>query len=447
MIREKLLMNYKILIVDDEKASRDGLQKILQFDYDVMTTEDGLVALELIKNNQFDLVLTDVNMPQLNGIELTKEIALLEKPPVVIVLTAYGSVDVAVNAMSAGAFDYLTKPINIDSLEALIKRGLGTIEPKTTSPQNITSMIGKSKSLKKVVSDIAQMAQAKSTVLVTGESGTGKELVATALHELSPRSQKPFITLHCASLNENLLESELFGHEKGAFTGATSQKTGRIEMADGGSLFLDEIGEIDHRTQVKLLRVLESRRFERVGGTEAIDVDIRIICATNRDLKHEVEIGNFREDLYFRLTILNIHLPPLRERREDIIPLLKHYLKFFAKENGREGLSFQDVTLELLAAYHWPGNIRELRNLVERMVVMSRDKMISVAEIPTEIRQQLGDKSAEVSKEKSFNIEDNELELIESALEKNNHNITHTAVSLGISRRTLQRKIKKYGLS
>ncbi len=451
----------KILIIDDEKNTRDGLMKFLSFDYFATAVEDAIKGLELIKKEHFDIVLTDLNMPGMNGIEFTKQAKLLPDSPLVIMLTAYGSVEVAVEAMKAGAYDYLTKPVNLDNLEMLIKRGVDSLnlrkenrflKQQIAENSDSPNVVGESPLMQKVFADVEQMAPAKATVLITGESGTGKEVVADALHRLSPRVDKPFIILHCASLNSNLLESELFGHEKGAFTGATERKIGRIEMANGGSLFLDEIGEIDHATQVKLLRVLESRKFERVGGSASIKVDTRIICATNRDLKEEVKKGNFREDLYFRLSVLNIELPPLRDRGEDVEKLLNHYLAMFKEENGKQIQGFQKESITLLKAYSWPGNVRELRNMVERMVVMSKGGFLSVGEIPTEIRSAItstntSSEAVEGHSSETLNITDNEKHLIEDALELCGGNVTHAASKLGISRRTLQRKMKKYELS
>lgn len=445
----------RILVIDDEKNTRDGLEKLLSFEYDVVTCEDALIGLKLVNKSHFDLVLTDLNMPKMNGIEFTEKVKLLPNPPLVIMLTAYGSVDVAVQVMKAGAYDYLTKPVNIDNLEMLIKRGLDRIalegentKLKSSAVSSSGKIISQSDEMARLMADVAQMAPAKATVLILGESGTGKELIAEALHELSPRQKNPFLAVHCAALNDNLLESELFGHEKGAFTGASIQKIGRIELAGEGTLFLDEIGEISLATQVKLLRVLENRKFERVGGTDVIESKARIVCATNRDLKKEVELGNFRQDLYFRLSVLNVELPPLRKRKSDIPLLLNHYLAHFDAENGKVIEQFQPEAVTLLTAYQWPGNIRELKNMVERMVVMSMGGDLSVGEIPQEIRQHiLTDSTAEISKSEnilsqSLKLADHEGKLIQDALEKCNGNVTHAADLLGISRRTLQRKLK-----
>ena len=449
----------KILVIDDEKNTRDGLEKLLSFEYDVVTCEDAIVGLDFLNKSHFDIVLTDLNMPKMNGIEFTKRVKLLSDAPLVIMLTAYGSVDVAVQVMKAGAYDYLTKPVNINNLEMLIKRGLDRIalerensRLKSTSDSVSGKIISQSDEMTRLMSDVAQMAPAKATVLILGESGTGKELIAESLHELSPRKASPFLAVHCAALNDNLLESELFGHEKGSFTGANVRKVGRIELAGDGTLFLDEIGEISLATQVKLLRVLETRKFERVGGSEVIESKARIVCATNRDLKQEVELGNFRQDLYFRLSVLNVELPPLRKRLADIPLLLNYFLAHFNAENGKEIGQFQPEAVTLLTAYQWPGNIRELKNMVERMVVMSVGGDLSVGEIPHEIRQhiltdspdEIKPKTIEQRSEKSLKISDQEEVLIKDALEKCDGNVTHASALLGISRRTLQRKMKNY---
>ena len=458
-MRRDTMSRNRILVIDDEKNTRDGLEKLLSFEYAVVTCEDAIKGLDLLKKSHFDIVLTDLNMPKMNGIEFTEQVKLMADAPLVIMLTAYGSVDVAVQVMKAGAYDYLTKPVNINNLEMLIKRGLDRIALerenlilKNESASVSGKIISQSDKMTRLMADVAQMAPAKATVLILGESGTGKELIAESLHELSPRKTAPFLAVHCAALNDNLLESELFGHEKGSFTGANVRKVGRIELAGDGTLFLDEIGEISLATQVKLLRVLETRKFERVGGTEIIKSKARIVCATNRDLKHEVELGNFRQDLYFRLSVLNIELPPLRERMADIPLLLNYFLAHFNAENGKEIEQFQPEAVTLLTAYQWPGNIRELKNMVERMVVMSMGGDLSVGEIPHEIRQHiLTDSSHEVKmigsnhpSQKSLKLSDNEEELIHDALKSCDGNVTHASTLLGISRRTLQRKMKKY---
>ena len=450
----------KLLIIDDEKNTREGLRRALAVSYDVSIIDNGQSALKMLAEEEFDVVLTDLRMPGLDGLSFLKKLSDHKSPPVCIMFTAYGSVENAVEAMRAGAYHYLTKPVNLENLELVLKRALESrrlakenkdLKQELASKYAFGNMIGKSAIMQEVFDTIKQIAAARSTVLLTGESGTGKELAARALHELSDRSDKPFVAVHCAALTRNLLESELFGYEKGAFTGATERRIGRFEAADGGTIFLDEIAEIDPSVQIVLLRILETRSFERVGGSESIEVDIRLIAATNRDLKEMVDQGEFREDLYYRLDVLHIVMPALRERREDIPLLLKHYLDFFNKENDRKIEGVTSEALAILTAYNWPGNIRELRNTVERMVVMARKEVISVNDIPREIKENASvsrsiRSSDSIAPEKSLDINANEKSLIIKALDECNGNRTAAAKKLGISRRTIIRKISQYGL-
>lgn len=454
----------KILIVDDEKNAREGLMRALNYQYEATTAESAEHALQLLQEQDFAIVLTDLRMPGMDGMRFTQEVVKLPHAPLVILLTAYGSIQTALEAMKVGAYDYLTKPINLDNLEMVIERGLTTIQQteeekargkdKENSP--FSQIIGKSPAMLSVFDRIRQIATARTTILLTGESGTGKELVAHAIHQAGNRQNNSFVSVHCAALNENLLESELFGHEKGAFTGAIDRSIGRFEKADGGTLFLDEIGEISSSLQIKLLRVLETRSFERVGGNETIKVDVRLIAATNRDLKEEVKKRNFREDLYYRLNVVNIHLPSLRERKEDIPLLLSHYLTIFCEENGKKINGFTQEALNVLSAYSWPGNVRELRNCVERMVVFARGSTLSMQDIPEEIQNGLGmiydekiAKEPEIlnSSGAILDMTTNEKRLIESALDKCRGNRTEAAKILGISRRTLYRKLDEFGLN
>ena len=451
---------HKILIVDDEKNTREGLKRALSESYDVAITDDGRNGLRMLAEEHFDVVLTDLRMPTLDGLNFLREIMKKENPPVCVMFTAYGSVENAVEAMRAGAYDYLTKPVNLEKLELVLKRALESrqlkeenkeLKRELASKYAFANMIGKSAVMQQVFDSIKQIASARSTVLVTGESGTGKELAARALHQLSDRSDKPFIAVHCAALSRNLLESELFGYEKGAFTGATEKRIGRFEAADGGTIFLDEIAEIDPSVQVVLLRILESRAFERVGGSKSIEVDIRLIAATNRNLKEMVDKEAFREDLYYRLDVLQIHMPTLRERREDIPLLLKHYLDIFNNENNRKIKGFTSEALDILTAYNWPGNIRELRNGVERMVVMARKDVITVNGVPKEIRNMVSETgvrgpTANADDTQPLDINLNEKALIIKALEESSGNRTLAAKKLGISRRTIIRKINQYDL-
>ncbi len=440
-----------VLIVDDEKSARDGLVRALRRDYQVYGAENGSAALELLAARNVDVLLSDVRMPGMDGISLMRR-ALANHPELtVIILTAYGDVDMAVEAMKHGATDFMTKPINLDKLELVLDRVLKAkkieleneqLKVQLDSKYGLENIIGCSPAMQKVFDTIRQVANSRATVLIQGESGTGKELVAKAIHQLSPRHKGPFVAVHCAALSQNLLESELFGHEKGAFTGAMERRIGRFEKGDGGSLFLDEISEIDANVQVKILRALEERQIERVGGDTPVDVDTRLIAATNRDLKAMVDEGDFREDLFYRLYVVVITLPPLRARQDDILLLLNHYLAVFNEENGKQIEGFTPAAYELLAAYDWPGNIRELRNLVERMVVLSRSNVIDTSDIPPLVRDKAG--GGAVSLDAELTVDEMEKRMIIQALEKTGGNRTKAAEKLGISRRTLHRKLNLY---
>ncbi len=450
----------QILIIDDERNTRDGLKRALSDTYDVIITDNAKRGLDLVLEKTFDVVLTDLRMPGLDGMRFVKRVQTIANPPICIIFTAYGSVESAVEAMKVGAYDFLTKPINLDNLEIVLQRALEShrlkrenkdLKRELATKYALENIIGESEEMQRVFDNLKQIAAAKSTVLLTGESGTGKELAARALHQLSDRADMPFIAVHCAALTRSLLESELFGHEKGAFTGAVERRIGRFEAADRGSIFLDEIAEIEPSVQVALLRILESRTFERVGGSEPVEVDVRLIAATNRDLKEMVDSGEFREDLYYRLDVINICMPPLRERRADIPLLLRHYLDAFNKENNRNVAQFEPAALELMVAYHWPGNVRELRNTVERLVVMARSDMISVDDVPKKIRdalsaEDLADAIIAGNTDHPLDIDSNEKRLIVQALRECRGNRTAAARKLGISRRTIIRRIQHYGL-
>jgi DNA-binding NtrC family response regulator len=454
-----------VLVIDDERNTREGLRRAFRHKYEILLAENATNGLDLLHDNDVDVIVTDLRMPGMDGMALTREITAKENAPIVIMLTAYGSLETSVQAMNVGAYDYLTKPIDLDSLEMVIDRGLETRRERQAndtgsddSRGGFDGIVGRSKAMIDVFETVRQVADARSTVLLTGESGTGKELFARSIHELSPRHDGPFVVVHCAALNQNLLESELFGHEKGAFTSAHERNTGRFELADGGTLFLDEIGEIDLATQVKLLRVLETRTFERVGGSKAIKVDVRLVAATNRDLKAMVDEGQFREDLFYRLNVVNITLPPLRERHDDLPILLDHYLHVFAAENGKKLAGFAPEAMTLLQAYSWPGNVRELRNCVERMVVMARGDRLTLKDVPADIRNAVGNslhlerQAQTIADEPTaagqpvLDIDANERNLIVRALQQTNGNRTEAARVLGISRRTLHRKLHTYGL-
>ncbi len=442
-----------VLIVDDEKSARDGLVRALRRDYRVFAAENGTAALEVLAGQQIDVLLSDVRMPGMDGITLMQR-ALANHPELTcIILTAYGDVELAVEAMQRGATDFMTKPINLDKLELVLERVLKAKHIELENEQlrvqldhkyGLENMIGNSAPMQEVFDTVRQVASSRATVLIQGESGTGKELVAKAIHQLGSRSKGPFVAVHCAALSQNLLESELFGHEKGAFTGAMERRIGRFEKADGGSLFLDEISEIDASVQVKLLRALEERQIERVGGDAPVDVDSRLIAATNRDLKTMVDEGEFREDLFYRLYVVVITLPPLRDRQDDILLLLNHYLAVFNKENDKHFEGFTPAAYGLLSAYGWPGNIRELRNMVERMVVLARGRLLDVKDIPPQMRETGGRGKGAVNTE--MTVDEMEKQMIVQALENTAGNRTKAAEKLGISRRTLHRKLNQYGI-
>jgi DNA-binding NtrC family response regulator len=444
-----------ILIVDDEKNSREGLARALQRHYDVHLADSGARALEQLAAQPVDVLLSDVRMPGMDGLTLLQRAMARSPQPVCIMLTAYGNVETAVEAMKRGAYDFLTKPINLDRLDLVLRRALHSrhieaenrqLHEQLDSKYGMTNIVGQSTAMQEMFDTIRQVAPSRATVLIQGESGTGKELVAHAIHHLSPRAQGPYVAVHCAALSHNLLESELFGHEKGAFTGASERRRGRFEMADGGTLFLDEIGEIDPSIQVKILRVLEERRFERVGGSESLDVDVRLVAATNRNLRKLVDEGRFREDLFFRLNVVVIDLPPLRERTSDIPLLIHHFTRQFAKENDRRIEGLTPDALDVLTAYGWPGNVRELRNVIERMVVLSRGDKLTVRDLPAAIRDASRPAGAAGSRSGDLSLEEAEKNLISRALRTHDGNRTLAARELGISRRTLHRKLNEYGL-
>ncbi len=448
-------MKPTLLIVDDERNTREGLSRALRRRYKVLLADSAMTALEQMDREPVDAVLTDLRMPGMDGLTLVRRILARDPQPVCILLTAYGSVETAVEAMKNGATDFLTKPVNLDQLEVVLKRALETrrlaqsnrqLQQQLDARYGLENIVGQSEAMQQVFETLKQVAPSRATVLVQGESGTGKELVAQALHQLSPRAGNGFVAVHCAALSDTLLESELFGHERGAFTGAHETRKGRFELADGGTLFLDEIGEIEMPTQVKLLRVLEERRFERVGGMDTLEVDTRLVAATNRDLRAMVDAGQFREDLFFRLNVVQIRLPPLRERKEDIPLLLQKFIRQFAEENQRELDGMTPELLEHLQQYPWPGNIRELRNVVERMVVLSRSDRLGLRDLPPELREGKAPPKATGALRGVTSMQDAERRMIEQALQDQGGNRTRAAEQLGISRRTLHRKLNEFGL-
>jgi DNA-binding NtrC family response regulator len=442
-----------ILIVDDDKNTRDGLERALRALYEVRLAEDAERAIHILGEGPVDLMLTDLRMPGMDGLTLLRKAHTLHPEMVCILLTAYGSVETAVEAMKQGAYDVLTKPVNLEHIEMLIARALHTraveaenrrLQAQLDSKFGMENVIGNAPAMQPVFDIVRQAAPTQATILIRGASGTGKELIAQAIHRLSPRAKGPFVAVHCAALSSTLLESELFGHERGAFTGAVSRRKGRFELADGGTLFLDEISEIDAALQVKLLRVLEERQFERVGGDTPVNVDIRLIAATNRNLEEWVAQGKFREDLFFRLNVVDIVLPPLSARQSDIPILCDHFVREFAARNNKPVTGFTSDALNLLSAYTWPGNVRELRNLIEKMVVLSRGERLTARDVPANIREAVRERAAPQESLNEGSLADLERQKILAVLRKNDENRTQAAVELGISRRTLHRKLREY---
>jgi len=442
-------MNFRLLIVDDEKNIREGLAEALKMDgYEVVTASDGTEGWQRFEKGDIDLVITDLRMSGLSGEELQQKIDAVSPGLPVIILTGHGTVENAVTAMRNGAYDFLTKPVNLDHLSMLVKRALEnhelslkqkSLEEEMGKNRQFKTMVGSSAAIQQVFDMISRAAPSKASILITGESGVGKELVADALHELSPRKGKSLVKVHCAAIPDSLIESELFGHEKGAFTGAVARRRGRFELANEGTLFLDEIGEIDQNIQIKLLRVLQERKFERVGGEETIETDVRIIAATNKDLKSEVDKGTFREDLYFRLNVVNIHVPPLRERKDDLPLLISVFLREFSRENGKQIDGIDEKARSAMYGYDWPGNIRELRNCVESAVVMAKGNIIGEADLPPTIRAHSDEGWIRIPL--GTNMENSERIIIRDTLSFLKGNKSKAAEVLGIGRKTLHRKL------
>lgn len=444
-----------ILIADDEKNIREGLALALD-DYDCILAEDGGKAWKIVNEQHVDLVISDLRMPVMPGSELLKKIVSTYPAIPVVVLTGHGTVETAVESMREGAVDFLTKPVNIDHLDLLIKRTFANIEvleqnnalsrelENIKKGQKFSKIIGNSSAIRNMMDTISQVAPTDSSVMITGESGVGKELVADAIHSFSRRKDGPFIKVNCSALSESLLESELFGHEKGAFTGAIAQKKGRFELADGGTIFLDEIGEINQSIQVKILRVLQEREFERVGGERTIKVDVRILAATNRNLEEAIGKGIFREDLYYRLNVVSIKVPSLRERKEDILLLATEFLSRFAKKNGKTIDGFTAKTKSVLFNYDWPGNVRELQNCIESAVVMSKSNLIDVDDLPAKIRNGSVNQNF-IHIPIGASMAQAEKIMIANTLSLTKGNKTKAADVLGIGRKTLLRKIQEEG--
>jgi len=436
-----------ILIVDDEESVRDSLYNwFLEDGFRVECAENAKKALTILESDQFDIILADIKMPGMDGLEMLRRIKSLKPDSIVIVMTAFATVDTAVKALKDGAYDYVTKPFDPDDLTHLIRNATKqisladeneTLKKKVVSLETTEDLIGKSEAMKNMLREVESVAQTNSSVIITGESGTGKELVARAIHANSPRKFFPFVSVHCGALTESLLESELFGHEKGAFTGAMYNRKGRFEMADSGSIFLDEIATISTKMQVELLRVLESKTFIRVGGNKEISSDFRVICATNKDLKSMVEKGTFREDLFYRLNVVNIHIPPLRDRIEDIPLLVDYFINKYCTSMNKPLASIDPSALKRLQEFNFPGNIRELENMIERAIVVGDGKKISLRDLPLD--KTIVNNSAE-------SLDDFEKAFILQILNKYSWNISRTAKALKVDRVTLYHKIKKYDL-
>jgi two-component system, NtrC family, response regulator PilR len=464
-----------VLVIDDDETVRDVIKMFLQAKgFEVTTTPDGQTGLDRFREEKFDAVLSDLVMPGVNGIEVLKGIVEQNTNTPVIMITAYGSVQTAVEAMKMGAFDYVTKPFVLDELHIILERAIGVsrlhrenlmLKMQLKKKYNFKGLIGDSPRMQKVYEMIEKIADTDSTVMITGESGTGKELVAKTIHFNSSRSQGPFVPLNCAAIPKDLLESELFGHEKGAFTGAMSTRIGRFELAHNGTLFLDEIGELDPSLQVKLLRVLQEREFERVGGVKTIKVDVRILAATNKDIEKATKEGKFREDLFYRLNVIPLQLPPLRKRIEDFPLLIEHFVHELSKRRKREPLKFSQEVMDCLMKYTWPGNVRELENLIERLTILSSGNVVAVSDLPEKIHQfttpdiENSVHPPEVSEQRegysalpaygldlNTHINNIERNLILKALEKTGGVRSRAAGLLGLNRTTLIEKMKKMGI-
>ncbi len=435
----------RILAVDDQPSVRELLKAVLEADgHDVETASDGAEAVRALGSGFHDLVIMDIRMPGMDGITALERVKELSPKTGVVMMTAYASVETAVKAMKLGAFDYVTKPIDIDEVQAVIARFIESIDPTEVEglPVESRDVVGASEALRAVLELAHRVAASDATVLVLGESGTGKEVVAREIHRASPRLHQPFIAVNCSAIPETLLESELFGHEKGSFTGAVRQKKGRFELAEGGTIFLDEIGDMSPALQAKLLRFLQDHRLQRVGGSVDVTVDARVIAATNRDMERDVAEGRFREDLFFRLNVVTITVPPLRERPEDVPLLVEHFLKLHAPE-GTKPKKVSPRAMRLLMGHPWPGNVRELENAIQRAVVLSRGETIFPEHLPPRVRAA---ESAEPAAGGGRTMREVERDVIVKTLKETGSNRTKAAVILGISRRTLQNKIKEYGI-
>jgi two-component system response regulator HydG len=451
-------MKPKILVVDDERSHRLMIEAVLSAEgYDIAQADSGQTAIDAVAEKFYDLVIMDIRMPELGGIEALQKIKTISPGIPIVIMTAYASVGTAVDALKSGASDYLTKPLDIEELKMLVAKTLRIhqleeeniyLKERLNDRFDFSNIIGQSPAMNKLFETMALVAPSEATALIVGESGTGKELIANAIHQNSPRKDRPFIKVNCAALPETLLESELFGHEKGAFTGATARKLGRFQLAHKSSILLDEIGEMSPATQAKILRVIQEREFEPLGSTQTFKADTRVMAATNKNLEEEIKKGLFREDLYYRINVVTIRVPPLRERHEDIPLLANFFLKRFAKKNKRVIKGFTPRAVDLLMRYDWSGNVRELENVVERAVIMARGEMITPMEFPENLKEldvELKEPSLNLSAGRS--LKEVEKEMILRTLAETGGNRTHAADILGISRRTLQLKLKEYGVN
>jgi two-component system NtrC family response regulator len=452
------MKDYNILIIDDEAAQRDVLSGYLKKkSYKIFSASSGKEGIEIAEKNPVDIILSDFKMPDLNGIDVLEQVKKVNPEISFVIVTAFGTIENAVKAIRLGAFDYISKPVDLDELDLMIER---IIEHKNLKSENqllknqlqekykITSIISHSQKMEEIINVAARVAESKANVLITGENGTGKEVLAKGIHYLSSRRDAAFIAVNIPALTETLLESELFGHEKGAFTGADKMKKGRFELAHSGTIFLDEVGDIPQSIQVKLLRVLQEHQFERVGGTEKIEVDVRIIAATNKDLEHKIKDGTFREDLYYRLNVVSINIPPLRERKEDILPMIESFIEKYSVENKKDKLEISKEAVDVLMKYNYPGNVRELENVIERAVVLTRGKVITLNDLPMNIKGYKEEKNLGAIRKGTLTeqVEDLEKQLIFDALQQSAGNQTKAGKLLGLTERNLRYKLKKYNI-
>ncbi|MRR35194.1 sigma-54-dependent Fis family transcriptional regulator [bacterium] len=454
-------MNETILVVDDEQNIRTALAGILEDEgYRPVFARDGLEALDIAKKENPDLVLLDIWMPRLDGLETLQALREFHPQLTVVMMSGHGTIETAVKSTKLGAYDFIEKPLSLEKVLVTVRNGLDVGRLKAENDTLRTAafkghdMVGKTPVILQLQEQVRRVAATNASVLITGENGTGKELVARAIHHWSPRREKPFVEINCAAIPEELIESELFGHEKGAFTGAVAQKKGKFDLADGGTIFLDEIGDMSLKTQAKVLRILQERKFERVGGTRTLEVDVRIVAATNKDLPVEIQAGHFREDLFYRLNVVPFTVPPLRERRDDIPLLVEHFLGIFAQREGQERKKMLPETVELLKGYDWPGNVRELRNIIERLVIMTPGKVITPDQVPDSISGGAAGREGEAHRPGSAHEinsrrearEEFEREFIIQKLEENGWNISRTAEAIELERSNLYRKMKSYGI-